>query len=243
MIKLENASKSYSKNGRMTVHALRGATLAIDPGEFVAIMGPSGSGKSTLMNILGLLDRSDTGTYRLGGLEVGELSVDDLARTRNERIGFVFQAFHLLPRTTAIENVELPLVYAKGGASRAKAEAALKLVGLEDRATHFSSELSGGQQQRVAIARALVNDPDMLLADEPTGNLDTGTGEEIMAIFSELHRQGKTVILITHETGVAAYADRVIRIVDGEIIADENNPKQAATNGTKSAEIAKERGA
>jgi putative ABC transport system ATP-binding protein len=226
VIELEGTSKTYSKDGAVTVHALNATTLKIEPGEFVAIIGPSGSGKSTLMNILGLLDRSDTGSYRLGTLEVSELSVDALARIRNERIGFVFQSFHLLPRTTAVENVELPLIYAKGGASRARAEAALKRVGLEDRALHFPSELSGGQQQRVAIARALVNDPDVLLADEPTGNLDTASGEEVMEIFAELNRQGTTVILITHEADIAARADRVLRIVDGEIISDERTTKE-----------------
>jgi putative ABC transport system ATP-binding protein len=228
VIELKGTSKTYRKAGAVTVHALSATTLKIEPGEFVAIIGPSGSGKSTLMNILGLLDRSDTGSYRLGTLEVSELSVDALARIRNERIGFVFQSFHLLPRTTAVENVELPLIYARSGAPRAKAEAALKRVGLEDRALHFPSELSGGQQQRVAIARALVNDPDVLLADEPTGNLDTASGEEVMEIFTELNRQGTTVILITHEADIAARADRVLRIVDGKIISDERSTKERA---------------
>ena len=223
MIETDSISKSYSKDGGATVYALRAASLTIARGEFVAIMGPSGSGKSTLMNILGLLDRPDTGTYRLEGHEVSSLSVDELAHFRNEKIGFVFQAFHLLPRTTALENVELPLMYAKGGVSSKKAEAALKRVGLEDRAAHFPSELSGGQQQRVAIARALVNDPDILFADEPTGNLDSASGEEVMRIFSELHQLGKTVILITHEPDVAARAERVVRIIDGEIVSDEKS--------------------
>jgi len=232
LIELKDVSKSYSKEGAATVRALRETNLSIGPGEFVAIMGPSGSGKSTLMNIMGLLGRSDTGTYRLGSVDVNDASIDDLARIRNERIGFVFQAFHLLPRTTAIENVELPLMYAKsGGGSRERAEAALQRVGLQDRADHFSNELSGGQQQRVAIARALVNEPDVILADEPTGNLDAASSEEIMAIFSELNRQGTTVVLITHEPDIAAQADREIRIADGAIISDETKTKQPAANG------------
>lgn len=229
MIETDGISKNYSKDGGVTVQALRATSLKIAKGEFVAIMGPSGSGKSTLMNILGLLDRPDTGTYRLDGRDVGSLSVDELAHFRNEKIGFVFQAFHLLPRTTAVENVELPLVYAKGGVQRKKAEAALKRVGLEDRSGHFSSELSGGQQQRVAIARALVNDPEVLFADEPTGNLDTASGEEVMQIFAELNKQGKTVILITHEPDVAARAERVLRIVDGEIVSDESSATVGST--------------
>jgi len=231
MIETESISKSYTKDGGVTVRALHGASLTISKGEFVAIMGPSGSGKSTLMNILGLLDRPDTGAYRLDDQDVGSLSVDQLARFRNEKIGFVFQAFHLLPKTTALENVELPLVYAKGGVSHDKAKAALRRVGLEERAAHFSNELSGGQQQRVAIARALVNDPEILFADEPTGNLDTASGEEVMKIFAELHQQGKTVILITHDSDVAARAERVIRITDGEIISDQRSEEVLSATG------------
>ncbi len=227
MIKTDQLCKSYTKDGGVTVHALRSVSLTVAKGEFVAIMGASGSGKSTFMNILGLLDRPDSGSYHLDGRDVGSLSDDDLAHYRNEKIGFVFQAFHLLPKTTALENVELPLLYSKGGVSRAKALAALKLVGLEDRASHYANELSGGQQQRVAIARALVNDPEVLFADEPTGNLDTTSGDEVMEIFARLHEQGKTVILITHESDVAARAERVIRISDGEVVSDEANAKAA----------------
>ena len=228
MIEIENVTRNYDKDGGETVHALRGTSLTIERGEFVAIVGPSGSGKSTLMNILGLLDRADSGHYRLGGQSVAEMTIDQLARLRNEWIGFVFQAFHLLPRTTAIENVDLPLLYAKGGVRRAKAEAALQRVGLQDRASHYPNELSGGQQQRVAIARALVNDPDILLADEPTGNLDSVAGDEVMAVFDELNRAGKTVILITHDVDVAARAGRMIRIADGAVVSDERSGGIAA---------------
>ncbi len=230
MIHLDKITKSYCKDGGVPVHALRAATVSIEPGEFVAIMGPSGSGKSTLMNILGLLDRSDSGSYQLASVAVDGLSVDELARLRNEHIGFVFQSFHLLPRTTALENVELPLLYAKGerakgGSPREKAERSLERVGLKDRATHYSSELSGGQQQRVAIARALVNDPELILADEPTGNLDAASSQDIMGLFAELNREGKTLVLITHEPEIAACAKRVLRIADGEIVSDEPNAK------------------
>ncbi len=233
MIEIENVSKSYTKSGNVKVQALCGATLSISHGEFVAIVGPSGSGKSTLMNILGLLDRPDTGTYRLDGRDVGELPVDELAHLRNEKIGFVFQSFHLLQRTTAVENVELPLIYSRGGVSRERARAALEQVGLQDRANHHSNELSGGQQQRVAIARALVNEPEVLLADEPTGNLDTASGEEVMGIFSRLNQQGKTVILITHDSEVAACASRVLRVVDGDIVSDEIGGGLAANAGDR----------
>lgn len=229
MIQLENVSKVYRKAGGVEVHALRPANLSIKPGEFVAIMGPSGSGKSTLMNILGLLDRGDQGIYHLAGQEVDSLSADELAGIRNERIGFVFQTFHLLPRTTAVENVELPLMYSKSGDTRTKALAALERVGLADRADHFASELSGGEQQRVAIARALVNDPDLLLADEPTGNLDSVSGKEILDIFEELHQQGKTIVLITHEESIAARAQRILRIVDGRIESDVSSGSEPQT--------------
>jgi len=209
--------------GPATVEALRGATLAVAPGEFVAITGPSGSGKSTLMNILGCLDRPTSGSYRLAGVEVGELDGDARAELRNARIGFVFQSFNLLPRTTALENVELPLFYGPTPleAQRARARAALARVGLEHRAGHVPAQLSGGEQQRVAIARALVNDPDLLLADEPTGNLDSRTSTEILATLGELNRgQSLTVVIVTHDPEVAAAAGRVVSCRDGRIVGD-----------------------
>jgi putative ABC transport system ATP-binding protein len=214
--------------GDTEVHALRGVDFAVERGEYLAIMGPSGSGKSTLMNILGCLDTPDAGTYELAGEVVSELSDAELAATRNKRIGFVFQTFNLLPRYTALGNVELPLVYAgmPRAERKAKAEAALARVDLADRMDHKPNELSGGQRQRVAIARAIVNDPDILLADEPTGNLDTKVGDEIMAIFEEFHRQGRTVILVTHEPDVAERARRLVRVVDGRIV--EDRPTAAA---------------
>ncbi len=208
--------------GSTEVRALRGVDLRVERGEYLAIMGPSGSGKSTLMNILGCLDTPNAGTYTLAGEEVSSLTDGELAATRNKRIGFVFQTFNLLPRYTALGNVELPLVYA--GMSRAerkeRAEGALARVDLADRMDHRPNELSGGQRQRVAIARAIVNDPDILLADEPTGNLDSKVGEEIMAIFEDFHAQGRTVILVTHEPDVALHARRLVRVVDGEIVED-----------------------
>jgi len=221
MILLEDICKTYQKNGNVKVVALKDVSINIENGEFVAITGPSGSGKSTLMNILGLLDRPDSGKYLLEGREVSKLIIDELAKLRNEKIGFVFQSFHLLPRTSALENVELPLIYADRTNIKDRALSTLKIVGLEDRASHNPSELSGGQQQRVAIARALVNDPDIIFADEPTGNLDTMVGLEIMEIFQNLNSKGKTVILITHDQEIAEHANRIIRIVDGKIESDE----------------------
>jgi putative ABC transport system ATP-binding protein len=213
--------------GSEEIHALRGVSLQIERGEFVAIMGPSGSGKSTLMNLIGCLDTPSRGSYMLNGQQVSEMNDDELARIRNREIGFVFQTFNLLPRATALHNVELPLVYA-GVPSRQRQEQArraLERVELADRIAHRPNQLSGGQRQRVAIARALVNDPSILLADEPTGNLDSKTGAEIMNLFRKLHEAGNTIVLVTHEAEVAANAHRVIQLRDGEV---ENDVRRAA---------------
>ena len=217
-ILLSNVTKVYELGGE-TVNALAGLTLSISPGEFTAIMGPSGSGKSTLMNILGCLDRPTSGSYMLDGQEVATLNDDQLATTRNKKIGFVFQSFNLLPRMSTLENVALPMVYA--GVEKkerlARATQVLTMVGLEERMNHQPNELSGGQRQRVAIARALVNDPTIIMADEPTGNLDTKSGDEVMAIFAELNTQGRTIILVTHEPEIATYAGRIVYVRDGRI--------------------------
>lgn len=217
MIQLKNVSKTYSNNGQKPVYAVKNANLIIEKGEFVAIIGTSGSGKSSVMNILGMLDRPSAGEYYFENREVNTLSEDELALIRNKKIGFVFQQFHLLPKTTALENVELPLLYSNKSNIRSTAMDALSKVGLTDRATHRANELSGGQQQRVAIARALVNDPDIIFADEPTGNLDFASGREIIEIFQTLNINGKTIVLITHDQSVAAYAKRIIQIHDGEV--------------------------
>ncbi len=228
VIEIKNLKKDY-RLGTIVVHALREVSLVVNKGEFVAIMGPSGSGKTTLMNIIGCLDRPDSGQYNLNGEPVARLKDHQLAQIRNKYIGFVFQTFNLLSRSSALKNVELPLVYSGAKSKTQIAEGALKRVGLENRMHHRPNELSGGQQQRVAIARALVNDPPLILADEPTGNLDTRTGEEILALFQELNREGRTIVLITHENEVAMHCSRVIRLRDGKIISDTpvENPVDA----------------
>ena len=225
LIEARDLVKTYTM-GSTTVHALHGVSLDIAEGEFVAIMGASGSGKSTLMNILGCLDQPTSGQYRLAGEEVDTMASDQLASIRNRRIGFVFQQFNLLPRTSALENVELPMVYAgvKAEPRRARAMAALQKVGLGERYMHTPSELSGGQQQRVAIARALVNEPQLILADEPTGALDSRTSEDIMKLLSELNAQGMTVVLVTHETDIAHWARRKLVFKDGLMVEDAVNP-------------------
>lgn len=224
VIKLEKIVKNY-KVGTQIVRALRSVSLTINKGEYVAIMGASGSGKSTLMNVIGCLDTPTSGTYILSNSDVSHLSDDELAEIRNKEIGFVFQTFNLLPRNTALENVMLPLVYAgiKKQERIMKAEKILAEVGLSDRIEHKPNELSGGQRQRVAVARALINNPAILLADEPTGNLDSKISEEIMQLFAEIHRKGNTLIVVTHEESIALHAHRIIRLKDGEIESDRVN--------------------
>jgi len=224
LIDIQNLTKVYDI-GVQQVHALRGIDLTIDKNEYVAIMGPSGSGKSTLMNILGCLDTPTSGEYQFAGARISELDDDRLAEIRNREIGFVFQTFNLLPRANALHNVELPLIYNGTPASKRKKMAinSLEKVGLGDRMDHRPNELSGGQRQRVAIARALVNSPSLILADEPTGNLDTKTGDEIMEIFEELHEGGNTIVIVTHEEYIAEHTNRIIRLRDGKVESDEAN--------------------
>jgi putative ABC transport system ATP-binding protein len=227
MIELQGIGRTYRRSGGAPVVALDDVSLRIERGDFLAIVGTSGSGKSTLMNVLGLLDRPDTGRYLLDGEDVASLDVDRQAGVRNRRIGFVFQAFHLLPRTTALENVELPLVYSDRADIAGLGRRALEQVGLGDRIGHQPSELSGGQQQRVAIARALVNEPDLLLADEPTGNLDANSASDVLSVFETLNKAGRTIVIVTHDPGVAAHCSRVARIEGGRIVATEDRARAA----------------
>jgi putative ABC transport system ATP-binding protein len=231
MIELQGIGRTYRRPGGDPVEALCDVSLNIERGDFLAIVGSSGSGKSTLMNVLGLLDGPDRGRYLLDGEDVASLDVERQARLRNRRIGFVFQAFHLLPRTSALENVELPLLYSDRADITGLGRRALEQVGLADRIDHRPSELSGGQQQRVAIARALVNEPDLLLADEPTGNLDARSAAELMAIFESLNRAGRTIVLVTHDAGVAAHCKRMARIEGGRIVSLEERLVEAAGAG------------
>jgi putative ABC transport system ATP-binding protein len=229
LIDIRDITKVYQM-GQEQVHALSGVNLGVERGEYVAIMGPSGSGKSTLMNLIGCLDTPTSGSYVLNGREVARMTDDELAAIRNQEIGFVFQTFNLLPRTNALQQVELPLVYSGLARKerRERAVKALEAVGLGDRMNHQPNEMSGGQRQRVAVARALINDPSILLADEPTGNLDSQTGAEIMALFEDLNRRGNTIVLVTHEEDIAAHARRIVRLRDGKVLQDQPNEVVAA---------------
>ena len=233
LIDIRDITKVYEM-GQEQVHALSGVTRGVDRGEYVAIMGPSGSGKSTLMNLIGCLDTPTAGSYVLNGREVARMTDDELAAIRNQEIGFVFQTFNLLPRTNALQQVELPLVYSGLARKdrRERAVKALEAVGLGDRMNHMPSEMSGGQRQRVAIARALINNPSILLADEPTGNLDSQTGAEIMALFDDLNRRGNTIVLVTHEEDIAAHARRVVRLLDGKVRDDRPNHRPSPVSAS-----------
>ena len=234
VIKLQDIHKIYH-TGEVDVHAVRGVSLEISPGEFVALMGASGSGKSTMMNTLGCLDRPTRGSYFLDGIDVSQLDRDELADIRNQKIGFVFQGFNLLARTSALENVELPMLYTRhrlaGASQRERALKALKTVGLSDRADHTPNQLSGGQQQRVAIARGLANEPSLLLADEPTGNLDSRTSVEIMGVFQKLNDQGITIVMVTHELDIAQYTKRMVVMRDGKVVSDTPVVKRLIAEG------------
>jgi putative ABC transport system ATP-binding protein len=234
LIRLDNIKKHYTV-GVEQIRALDGVELEIEQNEYVAIMGTSGSGKSTLMNVLGCLDRPTSGTYELDGREVSSMNAGQLSHVRNERIGFVFQSFELLPRLTALKNVELPLIYSRDGwrGRQKRAREALEMVGLGDRMRHRPNQLSGGQKQRVAIARAMVNRPAILLADEPTGNLDSRTSEEILNLFEDLYRKGQTIVMVTHESDVARHAKRIVRMKDGKVLSDLSSDQDAATSAAQ----------
>ncbi len=236
MIEAENISKTYSRGAMEVVAALKMVSFQVAPGEFVAVRGASGSGKSTLLNILGCLEQPSSGRYRLDGEEVAKFSDKQLSRIRNAKIGFIFQSFNLLPRTTALENVEIPMIYRDGMVDRRRAFCSLERVGLATRAQHFATELSGGEQQRVAIARALINNPALILADEPTGNLDRKAGLEVMQLLGELHRERRTIVMVTHDDTVAAYASREVLLRDGQLISDRlraSEPSSRSAEGLR----------